>query len=257
MRDDIAKKLCERPRYGGGGKYNLKAARRAGKNPNNWNDLPKKESMRRVNIKNWNAKYLNEYFPPLLGFLKKNVGRPWNKVFSEICQNLNPSSTVHKHVFDHLLRDFVETKPIWKDGSNIPYNEYGSEISWYYVDRHGFLRDNSVKRKRRSNKERAKRRRQRDLEARRRVPIHSKKEYRYWRGAWFIVEYVHIGKGESAYDVMFREEMAYGRWGNSSLDREHGYPMHGKERIFDKCRVAVSKRQLSKREIRRQGLNKL
>ena len=89
MRDDIAKKLCERPRFGGGGKTQfIKHERRAGKDPRKWDTLPKKESMKRPNITGWNGKYLNEFFPPLLGFLKKNVNRPWDKVFSEVCDDV-------------------------------------------------------------------------------------------------------------------------------------------------------------------------
>jgi hypothetical protein len=53
------------------------------------------------------SKSLNENLAPLRRYLRGNVGRPWDKVFSEICHGLSVRSAVQKHVRDHL-RDFVE-----------------------------------------------------------------------------------------------------------------------------------------------------
>jgi hypothetical protein len=39
-------------------------------------------------------KALNENLAPLRRYLLKQIGRPWNKVFSEICQNLRVDSVV-------------------------------------------------------------------------------------------------------------------------------------------------------------------
>lgn len=52
------------------------------------------------------TKGLNENLAPLRRYLAKQVGRPWNKVYSEIAANLRPTSTVQQHVRDHL-EDFV------------------------------------------------------------------------------------------------------------------------------------------------------
>lgn len=271
MREDIAKKLCERPRFGGGGKYQLRSERRKAKNERNWDSLPKKESMKRPNIKGWNGKYLNEYFPPLLGFLKKNVGRPWDKVFSEICQYLNPTSTVQKHVFDHLLRDFVETKPFFKKGSKIPYrsdfaysnrgaNDGLYEVRSFYVDPHGLLKDNDGdKARKRRARERKKGLRQ-DV----RVPINDMEEYRRINGLWFHVWYKHLRTGQRGYDVILRKEIQVSRYGSWELERSNGKAMFkGKpmsqrfDTGFDYYRIAVDKKQVSKKEIRLEGLNKL
>lgn len=51
-------------------------------------------------------KWLNENLAPLARFLRGQVGRPWNKVRSEIAAHLSVGSAVQKHVLDHL-RDFV------------------------------------------------------------------------------------------------------------------------------------------------------
>ncbi len=55
------------------------------------------------------TKWLNENLAPLKRFLGKQVGRPWDKVYSEIAENLKPTSTVQQHVRDHI-EDFVALK---------------------------------------------------------------------------------------------------------------------------------------------------
>jgi hypothetical protein len=68
-------------------------------------DLPTREGIQRP----WsgNHKSLNEHLGPLRRFLWSQVGRPWNKVFSEISAHIRLDSAVQSHVLDHL-RDFVE-----------------------------------------------------------------------------------------------------------------------------------------------------
>jgi hypothetical protein len=52
------------------------------------------------------AKELNENLSPLRRYLERQVGRPWNKVYSEIAEHLRPDNVVQQHVRDHL-RNFV------------------------------------------------------------------------------------------------------------------------------------------------------
>jgi hypothetical protein len=47
------------------------------------------------------------------------VGRPWNKVYSEIAAHLRADNTVQQHVRDHL-RNFVAINPRRRHG-------------WYFV----------------------------------------------------------------------------------------------------------------------------
>lgn len=56
-------------------------------------------------------KELNENLKPLQRFLRSRVGKPWNKVYSEIMAGLNMQNAVQYHVWQHLI-DFgeVETK---------------------------------------------------------------------------------------------------------------------------------------------------
>jgi hypothetical protein len=52
------------------------------------------------------TKNLNENLAPLVRYLRTQVGRPWDKVYSEICERLRPTSAVQQHVRDHL-EDFL------------------------------------------------------------------------------------------------------------------------------------------------------
>ena len=51
-------------------------------------------------------KWFNENLRPLVRFLSANVGRPWDKVRSEIGAHVSCRSAVQKHVLDHL-RDSI------------------------------------------------------------------------------------------------------------------------------------------------------
>lgn len=94
----MAKVIVERPRLGG--KYS-----RPGRSPRSMEDLPRKESMKK---KHKDRKTLNENLNPLKRFLKSQVGRPWDDVYSDICENLKVTNTVQQHVRDHI-KDFVYT----------------------------------------------------------------------------------------------------------------------------------------------------
>jgi hypothetical protein len=104
MRPDMDKVIVERPRLGGGmrrPKGIRKRERLA------MADLaPGREGYRR----RWGSwsKILNEHLSPLRRYLQSQVGRPWNKVHSEICERLRLDSAVQSHVLDHL-REYVET----------------------------------------------------------------------------------------------------------------------------------------------------
>jgi hypothetical protein len=66
--------------------------------------------MRRSQRERGGYKMLNENLAPLRRFLERQIGRPWDKVYSEIAERLRVDSTVQQHVREHL-RDFVATRP--------------------------------------------------------------------------------------------------------------------------------------------------
>lgn len=105
MREDMDEVIIERPRRPknkrGKEKYHR---RRAPGIP--LEDLPSKESHKRSHI---DRRYPNENLSPLQRYLESNVGRPWNKVYSEICENLNTNSAVQYHILQHIY-DFLYDK---------------------------------------------------------------------------------------------------------------------------------------------------
>lgn len=66
--------------------------------------LPKFEGIRRPHQ---NRKWFTDLLGPLRRWLRSNVGRPWNDVYSEACAVIKPDSVVRAHIKTHLLQ-FVE-----------------------------------------------------------------------------------------------------------------------------------------------------
>jgi hypothetical protein len=124
MRRDMHKVIVERPRYGGHGA-------RKGRRPRDLEDEPAKQGMRRPYQSD--PKSLNEHLGPLRRFLRKQVGRPWNKVYSEICEGLRAGHPLHDHVRRHLF-DYVTI-----ENRNLPRAKRRYRL--FYVDaRTGILR---------------------------------------------------------------------------------------------------------------------
>jgi hypothetical protein len=58
----------------------------------------------------WDGKDLNENLAPLRRFLEKSVGRSWNKVYSEIRQQLDHRRATGFHILQHL-KQIVQVHP--------------------------------------------------------------------------------------------------------------------------------------------------
>ena len=106
MRPDMHKVIVERPRRGSRGPF------RQGRGTKNApiEDLPTKQGLRQRYLGS-ELRALNENLAPLKRFLQKQVGRPWDKVYSEISARLRPTSAVQQHVRDHVW-DYVERHAI-------------------------------------------------------------------------------------------------------------------------------------------------
>jgi hypothetical protein len=97
------------------------------------------------------SKSLNENLALLVRYLRKQRGRPWDDVFSEICAGLDTGSTVKMHVRMHL-EDFVLVRistgrhgELMHEGGEI-YPEPGNR-RWheFYVDPDdGILKDRAA-----------------------------------------------------------------------------------------------------------------
>jgi hypothetical protein len=146
MRADMAKVIVERPRHRGWSGKTPKGYRKkwrrllAGEKP------PIREGIKAP----WSGgqKGLNEHLGPLRRYLDSQVGRPWDKVFAEICAHINRDSAVQDHVRDHV-EGYVARQVIIIDGIPChgpgswfygrPLHDYGW-VRWYVCPRTGLLR---------------------------------------------------------------------------------------------------------------------
>ncbi len=146
MRRDMFKLIVERPR--------MRLSKRNGSHyprgslKNSWGrdleDAPRREGMGHL----YRSKWLNENLTPLRRFLESRVGRPWDKVYSEICEHISLDSPVKKHVLEHL-KHLVARKVREIDGKLYRVDSYGREVEFtpgsahpqlYVCPRTGLLR---------------------------------------------------------------------------------------------------------------------
>ena len=121
MKPYFHKELTERPRYGG--KYTKKKyAKRSLLVSKTKEELPNNESVRKLHDE---RKGFSDHIKPLYRFLLSNVGRSWNEVHSEISEHIKLSSTVQRHILEHV-DGYVETEVEMIDGE--PY--YSRQRSW-------------------------------------------------------------------------------------------------------------------------------
>lgn len=118
MRYDMPKILCERPRRSAFSRLGSKKDRSANIP---LEDRPAKQPMpdrRRYG----EYKELNENLAPLRRFLRSQVGRPWNKIFSEIRKVSPPQTPVLQHIYTHLFQ-YVEIHVEMR--GKVPYESHG------------------------------------------------------------------------------------------------------------------------------------
>ncbi|MDZ8257945.1 hypothetical protein [Nostoc sp. ChiQUE01b] len=82
------------------------------------------------------SKYLSDHLGPLRRFLRSKVGQPWNDVYSQLCQRLDPSTMAGQHVIDHVW-DYVERHVEIIDGGfySKPYQGYRTQLDVSHRDR--------------------------------------------------------------------------------------------------------------------------
>ena|ERR1700736_4510532 len=125
-------------------------------------------------------KRFTDVLGPLRRYLRKNVGRPWNKVYSEACEVLRSGGRGVEHVLDvHLLCE-VE-RNIEMDARGNPVSAtHGYRVSGYYVHpKTGLLcLAKPIRRKKKTEQERADR-----------IPLGDERYYVLINNLWFIARY--------------------------------------------------------------------
>ena len=106
MRADMCKVIVERPRHKWLDEPGERRIYRASE------DMPRKIGMKQ---KYQATKGFNENLAPLRRYIASQVNRPWDKVYSEICANIDRRNTVQEHIFTHM-EQFVELHARLIDG---------------------------------------------------------------------------------------------------------------------------------------------
>ena len=119
MRKDMFKVIVERPRWSLCGKPRVKL--RHDPVP----DRTKAGLKRFADHQNRRTKELNENLAPLRRYLRKQRGRPWSKVYSEICATIDARSTVKQHVREHIEDLIVVRVSYAKDGTRLGHGYRG------------------------------------------------------------------------------------------------------------------------------------
>ena len=157
MRADMGKVITERERAGG---QRSRAGRDGGSVPwrgheDSYDDQPKRGKISPVGRHGWHTKEFTDVLPPIYGFLRKQIGRPWDKIYSELCKHLDKRKLTHAHVFTHVFQ-FVGlhvrrcTDGIYRETGGIygrlndqgEYVESGPSPELYVHPRTGLLRKN-------------------------------------------------------------------------------------------------------------------
>ncbi len=139
MREDMFKVIVERPRWGS--RHAPAAKLRHDKVPGRKRATGRRQALEQ----NGYTKCLNENLAPLKRYLNKQVGRPWDKVYSEISEHLDTGSTVKQHVRDHLTDFILINVTVASDGSFMSAHQWWGPTSpenWWaklYVDPHDGL----------------------------------------------------------------------------------------------------------------------
>jgi hypothetical protein len=250
MRRDMPKVIVERARSGAGKLRNRKPVR------DDDELLPSKIGVKRDARERGGYKMLNENLNPLKRYLNSQVGRPWNKVWSEICANLKPTNTVQQHVRDHIP-DFVAINTLLKDGEIWVQHRWAagplkdSHVKLFVDPKSGLLRRNKHWRS-----WTAKKRQQREAEAvavakRLRVISHKRQLHLLDDGGWWEVTLARAPARMPERAAAPGVRTAMNQDAEIDVVQDARLSTLGRAELYGRTGVyAVAKRQLSKKEMR-------
>ncbi len=255
MREDMYKVIVERPRWGS------RMRTRDGRIYRASEDVPGKIGMKegyRV------RKSLNENLAPLKRWLESQVNRPWDKVYAELCANIDRRNTVQEHIFAHI-DGFVERETRLVDGKVFVLSNWPTElmpleesrIKLYVHPATGILRINKHRvswRQQKANKQKA----VNDEIAAQRRELTATEQLQKVEGVWYYVTLALMAPSQFAIDattgktnVMHPKHWDVLRKQNVSRGTEDKAGATSSYRLFGKCYLyAATKRQLSTAELK-------
>ena len=116
MRNDMAKVVTEAPRRGHRNPSKKWGRRLTTDEYDSDDHGPSRAPMARYRQYGWNAKEFSDVLGPLRRYLRKQVGRPWDQVWSEITHTLDSRSLTGQHIFDHIRWEVEQDAWIGEDG---------------------------------------------------------------------------------------------------------------------------------------------
>lgn len=264
MRRDHHKLICEKERRGNYNFHDIRHMKNETLNDDWYMDdieeddelivhSNQKTSMTKPYRSRWIDKEFSDNSNPIRGFVRKNVGRKWDDVFSEFCDIYDQRSVLTKHLFQHL-KQYVERKLQIVDGKLGTYSKWcgfqSLESGWfdYYVDpRDGILKHNEYSV---GYKTIARKRRQQEAEEKAKVCkyINETTELHLLNGIWFEIKF-ELFEGTRK---LHRSTGSYSIYYNYT-EYPWKYDILLKEAV-QKPRVAIKKRTLSKKELRDYGI---
>lgn len=236
MRADMSKVIVERPRHRW--KSGDTSARRLR------NDIDGPAWLR--TRAGYGYRALNENLAPLRRYLRTQVGRPWSKVFSEISANIDRRNAVQQHIYQHI-DGFIAIQVEIRGGELVdrrrnwpaPINGDGLPQELYVDPRTGLIRINEHYRTWKSRITERRKRRQAAIERRRRV-VDEHTLLLLLDDVWYRVG-VEALPAEPRHDVVLHRQLSSAKLD----DRKKCERLYGSPALY-----AVSKRQLSRREIK-------
>jgi hypothetical protein len=234
------KVVVERPRWNPGpGKHGRRA---------NLPDelLPKFEGIRRPHS---HRKAFTDLLSPLERWLHSQIGLPWNDVYSEACAVIKPDSVIRAHIKTHLL-EFVERHTFMRDGKIcvvVPYSGDGvMPVSEIRYGRSGFFVHPETHLL--CEIPRKSRRRRPDVYSERRALtqrwLSETFLLRRLNGCWFECHVVGFSRQYTKDDSPWRFDVAE----KKMICRANANDIYGR-RVY-----CISKRQLSRQELRKFGI---
>ena len=227
MREDMHKVVVERERYGSTRKSRKWGQRLRFIAEADYEDEPTFISSARRRQYSSEHKHFSDVLGPLRGFLRRNIGRPWNKVFSELRQGLDIRKVTGMHIFDHL--EWMVAKNCWIGANRGVYvwpNK--QEVHGFYVHpKTGLLCFRPPQSPRERKKQQLMRQEVDELR------IDCRQSFKLIEGQWYFVHYdivdvARYQKAQPKWDVVQRRRVQL-TWGTH--------------------RVAVKKRQCNHDEV--------
>lgn len=207
------------------------------------------------------TKSFNENLRPLYGFIHSRCGMPWDAIYSEICQVFDKRSVINQHILIHL-NQYVETKTILiGDDGNLWYRSESSSIHSkpellkdsqvrYYVDpRDGVLyRNKDYKTTGQRNREYAATQRAKEAKVCR--IISKELELRCFDGIWFEIKFEEV---EGTIETTMQDFPHRKNFLQTKTVYPYRFDVLQNMTVAQK-RVAISKHQLSRKDLRKYDL---